>query len=135
MILQTNCKLIYSNYEQVRRQRTSLSDSSLWIKDWCWLTIDDQVSCQNAVMDHGNKMVLEALPSDSTVNKIPFYSIKSFCKIKFKKESFLFPTFEVKIVYYFLGYNDVRSNMSTLDKSSLRGMYNMRKVNFNPFSL
>jgi len=58
-------------------------------------------------MDHGNKMVIEALPSESIGNKIPFYSIKSFCKTKFKKESFLFPTLKVKTMYYFLGYNDI----------------------------
>jgi len=85
-------------------------------------------------MNHGNKMVIEAQPSESTNNKILFNSIKSFCKIKFKEESFLFPTFKVKTVNYFLSYNDVRSNMSTLNKSSLRGMYNVRKVIFNPFS-
>lgn len=50
---------------------------------------------------------------------MPFNSIEGLGQIKLGKEGFVFPRLEVEGVDNVLGYDDIRSNMSTLNKGGL----------------
>ena len=79
-------------------------------------------------------MIMKALSFKCFDNKIPFNSVKSFSQVKFKKESFLVPTFKIEAVNYLLSNNDIGSNVSTMNKSSLQGVNNVREVILNSIS-
>ena len=90
--------------------------------------------CGYACIDQGNEMACEPLPSKSLSNEIPLNSVKSFSKIKFQQKSLLFPRFKVKGVDDFLSYDNVRSNVSSLNKSSLTRVDDTWKVMFDSVS-
>jgi len=77
-------------------------------------------------------MILETLSTKSRDNELPFNAIKSFGKIKFKKESSMVPGFEVEGVDNLLSNNDIRSYVSALDKSCLSWMNNVEEVVLEP---
>lgn len=81
-------------------------------------------------MDHLNEVILETMPMESGDNEVPFYTIKSFGKVQFKKESFVIPSAKVEGVDNLLGYDNVRSNMSSLDKGSLSGVDDVGQMLF-----
>jgi hypothetical protein len=64
-------------------------------------------------------MFLETLNFKCIDNEMPFNPIKSFSKIKFKEESFMIPGFKVETMNNFLSNNNVRGNISPLNKSNL----------------
>jgi len=65
-----------------------------------------------------------------------FHSIlsKAFARSKFEQKSLLFPGFKVKRVDNFFGYDDARSNVPSLNKSSLTRVDDTWKVIFDSIS-
>ena len=62
---------------------------------------------------------------------MPFNSIEGLGQIKLGKEGFVFPRLEVEGVDNVLGYDDIRSNVSTLNKGSLSWVNDMGEVMFD----
>jgi hypothetical protein len=65
---------------------------------------------------------------------MPFNAIEGFGKIEFKQESFMVPSLEVERVDHLLGNNDIRSNVASLNESSLSWMNDVGEVMFEAVS-
>lgn len=58
-----------------------------------------------------NEVVIETKFGQSCCDKVPFQHVKCLSQIYFEKESMGMPTFQIKRVDDFLGYDYIKGNM------------------------
>lgn len=115
-------KLIKSQHEQIRRKRTTLSNTSISIESIIRLTIKGHIKGRgaDATLNQIDEIRVKALLFHSRSNEIPFQSIKSFGEINFQQKTFVFERVKTKGMNNFLGNNNVICNSSPRNEGMLR---------------
>ena len=84
----------------------------------------------NAAMNQKNEGGKESHPVERSGDEFPVDVVKSLGKIKFEKEALVVPTFKIKRMNDFLSEDNIRGNMSILNKSRLGVVNEPRKMRF-----
>jgi hypothetical protein len=134
--LETNGKLIYSNNKEVGGERASLANSPLRIEGSGGLTIDKyrEGGAGDACMNEINESGREAHPVKCSSDEIPVDAVKSLGEIKLEEKSLVLPTSETEGVDDFLCDDNIRGNMSVLNKSRLRKVNKPREMGLQSVS-